>query len=158
TKHLERLAIPDTVPLALASAAYSKPTLEQTLPDFESCWFRQKHPHSDPKRQLALTAAQRSAYIEAKYDQRANRQTHMLLGHADYGQRFGLERGYAISHDVLFPDEPKLPNKGPGPVAEMQDSQLLLQVSNYAFGRGGRLFFFIRNADLAAANFSRVWV
>jgi uncharacterized protein YwqG len=157
TKGVVRLAAPPAVPVTHAAAKLAKPVAEPTLPDAESCWFFEGGTISDRRRQLALTGTQRSAYIAARYDARANRKTRMLLGHADYVQPWGLENGYLTSHDHLFPEEPAL-ERSPKLVRDFQAAQLLLQISHDAFGRGGRLFFFIRSADLAAGDFSRVWV
>lgn len=126
--------------------------VEPTLPDRESVRIDR----------LALRDEEARAYSEMQSEQNANRILHQLLGHAAYMQPYAAELSYRISHPRLFPDETRLPDKLGTPFSDsFMRPRLLLQVGSnetgMEFGRSGRLYFFIREDDLASHDFSRVW-
>ena len=149
---LVRTSIPETMSAdARWDACALSRTRERTLPDLECAYFER----------FQLATRQRESYAEAQYNQNANIILHQLLGWAAYMQPYALEHSYARAHPVLFPDEPALPRSGPARTRAMLRGRLLLQVgsneSGMQFGRSGRLYFFIREDDLSAKDFSRVW-
>lgn len=111
---------------------------------------------------LALTAEEWEDYAELRREARGDARAHRLLGHEDSTQPYALERGYAAAREALFPGLPPFADLDTAARrAETATSRLLLQVdeedNGMRFGRDGRLFFFIRDADLAAARFDRAW-
>lgn len=121
---------------------------EPTLPSYESSAFDA----------LRLSARARTAWTEADYELDANVELHLLLGWAAQLQPYALESSYKEAHAILYPKERALPKK---PTARTYEKcRLLLQLDEIGpmrFGRGGRLYFFIREDDLTAGDFSRVW-
>ena len=105
-----------------------------------------------------------NAYVNLRNELRANQNIHQMFGHADDVQPYALENSYGSTRDVFFPDG--RPFRGLTPKEQNEEffqGRLLLQVdeekdSGMQFGRGGRLFFFIREQDLKTRDFSKVWV
>jgi uncharacterized protein YwqG len=87
-----------------------------------------------------------------------------MFGHADDVQPYALENSYERVRDVFFPDGRPFKSLTPKERAEeFFQGRLLLQIDEeksgkMQFGRGGRLYFFIREQDLKARDFSKVWV
>jgi uncharacterized protein YwqG/predicted DNA-binding WGR domain protein len=104
------------------------------------------------------------AYAELLYELRANENIHQMLGYADGVQPYTLENSYQDVRDVFFPgNRPFKSLSEEEQSEEIFQGRLLLQVSGETsnkmeFGQGGRLFFFIREQDLKARDFSKVWV
>jgi uncharacterized protein YwqG/predicted DNA-binding WGR domain protein len=104
------------------------------------------------------------AYAELLYELRANENIHQMLGHADGVQPYTLENGYQDVRDVFFPGNSPFKSLSEEEQSEeIFQGRLLLQISGeksnkMEFGQGGRLFFFIREQDLKARDFSKVWV
>jgi len=134
---------------------------EITLPNVETCYIGGPG-NSDAK--VELTEEEWNAYVDLRSEFRADKNIHQMLGHADDVQPYALENSYESVRDVFFPDgrpfkslTPKEQNE------EFFQGRLLLQVveekgSKMQFGRGGRLFFFIRDQDLKARDFTKVCV
>jgi hypothetical protein len=134
---------------------------EVTLPCVETCYLGAP---GDTAAKLELSQDEWDAYADLHNEWRANKDIHQMFGHADDVQPYGLENSYASVRDVFFPDgrpfqslPPKEQNE------EFLQGRLLLQISEeknckMQFGRGGRLYFFIREKDLKARDFSKVWV
>ncbi len=93
------------------------------------------------------------------YKQRAKQRICQMLGHSDDCQPYALERGYDHVQNQLFAGEPTI--SGAALQEQLEQSRLLLQVdavgNGMRFGRDGRLFFFIREADLKRKDFTKVW-
>jgi uncharacterized protein YwqG/predicted DNA-binding WGR domain protein len=113
---------------------------------------------------VELTEEEWNAYADVLNELRANERIHQMLGYADDVQPFALENGYENVRDRFFP--------GTSPFSTLSDSEkyaeyfqgrLLLQIDDepsikMEFGSSGRLFFFIREQDLKARDFTKVWV
>jgi predicted DNA-binding WGR domain protein/uncharacterized protein YwqG len=135
--------------------------IEITLPNIETCYIGGPG-NSDAK--VELSEEEWSAYAGLLNELRAKQNIHQMFGHADDVQPYALENSYERVRSVFFPDgrpfqslTPKEQNE------EFLQGRVLLQVdeeksSKMQFGRGGRLFFFIREQDLKARDFSKVWV
>ena len=141
----------DVGPLAFAR--------EPTLPAVETCFIGE----AGGGGRVVLTGDEWEVYAELRAEGRADRAIHQLLGHADATQPFAMERAYAALRPGFFPD---LPARAAVSTAdwqrELEGIRLLLQVDELGggpyFGRDGRACFFIRDADLARGDFTRVWV
>ena len=155
---------PAAPPDALASPArYAATALafarESTLPAVETCFIGE----AGGVGRVILTEDEWEAYAELCGEERADRAIHQLLGHADVTQPFAMERAYAMLRARFFPE---LPERAAIEDAdwqrELEGVRLLLQVDELRggprFGRDGRAYFFIRDADLARGDFTRVWV
>lgn len=135
-------------------------TAEMTLPHVETCFI------GDPRDAggvLALTADEWDVYSDLLYEQRANHKIHQMLGHSDDYQPSMMEAGYWRVRRQFFPETASMEKFALDSLQpELETGRLLLQVdaesNGMEFGRGGRLYFFIRSQDLAARDFSRVWV
>ena len=134
---------------------------EVTLPNIESRYIGVTG-NSDAK--VELTEEEWDAYAELRDEMRSNHTIHQMLGHADDVQPYALENSYKSVRDTFFSDGRPFKNLTPKEQSEeLFRGRLLLQVNtdesmNMIFGRGGRLFFFIRDQDLIAKDFSKVWV
>jgi predicted DNA-binding WGR domain protein/uncharacterized protein YwqG len=134
---------------------------EVTLPNIETCYIGGPG-NSDAK--VELTEEEWDAYIDLRSAFRADKNIHQMFGHADDVQPYALENSYESIRDAFFPDGRDF--KGLSDKERNEEffqGRLLLQVdeeksSKMHFGRGGRLFFFIRDKDLKARDFSKVWV
>jgi len=134
---------------------------EMTLPNVETSYIGGPG-NSDAK--VELTDEEWNAYVNLRNELRANQNIHQMFGHADDVQPYALENSYGSTRDVFFPDG--RPFRGLTPKEQNEEffqGRLLLQVdeekdSGMQFGRGGRLFFFIREQDLKTRDFSKVWV
>jgi uncharacterized protein YwqG len=113
---------------------------------------------------IELTEEEWGAYSDLHYELRANADVHQMLGYADDVQPYALENSYEGVRDVFFPGtSPFKSLSRQEQNEEIFQGRLLLQISreklaNMQFGRGGSLFFFIREQDLKARDFSKVWV
>jgi uncharacterized protein YwqG/predicted DNA-binding WGR domain protein len=134
---------------------------EVTLPNIETCYIGGP---GNNHAKVELTEEEWDAYADLCDKLRANQNIHQMFGHADDAQPYALENSYESVRDVFFADgrpfkslTPKEQNE------EFHQGRLLLQVDEeksikMQFGRGGRLYFFIREQDLKARDFSKVWV
>lgn len=135
-------------------------TAEVTLPHVETCFISDR---GDAGGVLALTEDEWDVYSDLLYEQRANHKIHQMLGHSDDYQPYMMESGYWRVRRQFFPEMPSMEKFALDSLQpELETGRLLLQVdaesNGMEFGRGGRLYFFIRSQDLAARDFSRVWV
>jgi uncharacterized protein YwqG len=134
---------------------------ELTLPNIETCYIGVT---GDTTARVELTEEEWNAYIELRSEFRADKNIHQMFGHADDVQPYALENSYASVRNVFFPDGRHFKSLTPKEQAEeFFQGRLLLQIdeeksSKMQFGRGGRLYFFIREQDLKARDFSKVWV
>jgi uncharacterized protein YwqG/predicted DNA-binding WGR domain protein len=134
---------------------------EATLPNIETSYIGLTG-NADAK--VELTQEEWDAYAELRYELRSNQTIHQMMGHADDVQPYALENSYESVRDTFFSDGrafKDLTRKEQS--GELFRGRLLLQIDtdknmNMTFGRGGRLFFFIRDKDLIAKDFSKVWV
>lgn len=153
---------PTPVPLHVQfNACELKFANEVTLPNIETCQIGGPG-NADAK--VELTGEEWDAYAGLRYELRANQKIHQMLGHADDLQPFALENGYENARDKFFPGSrpfKELPQKEQ--YEELFQGRLLLQIqeepcNKMRFGRDGALYFFIREQDLKARDFSKVWV
>ena len=134
---------------------------EVTLPSVETCYIGGP---GDTGAKVELTEEEWKAYANLRYEWRANKNIHQMLGHADDVQPYALENSYESVRDVFFADGRAFKSLTPKEQSEeFFQGRLLLQVDEeksikMQFGRGGRLYFFIREQDLKARDFSKVWV
>lgn len=134
---------------------------EITLPKIETCYIGGPG-NKDAK--VELTEEEWDPYIDLLSEFRADQNIHQMFGHADDVQPYALENSYAEVRDVFFPDGRPFESLTPKEQnVEFFQGRLLLQVdeeksSKMQFGRGGRLYFFIREQDLKARDFTKVWV
>jgi hypothetical protein len=147
-------APPRYAPVAIAFAA------EPTLPAVETCFIDEA---GGAEGRVVLTEEEWAAYAELRASARANRAIHQMLGHPDVTQPFAMERAYAALRPRLFPDLPARADLPAGAwQRELAGARLLLQVDELPdgppFGRDGRAFFFIREADLLRGDFARAWL
>ncbi|MES2464342.1 MAG: YwqG family protein [Armatimonadota bacterium] len=151
------LDIPDherykpNVPVALLA--------EPTLPHVETGFIGE--PDSE-RGALMLTAEEWGFYADVLHSEIRVSPIHQMLGHSDDSQPYAMEGSFQRIRPVLFPELP--PFESLTEAEQQQESianRLLLQIDAHDngmwFGRGGRLYFFIRESDLAARDFSRVW-
>ena len=158
---LERTPFPAAIPddqrykPSIPAAIFSEPT----LPHVETCFIGDPN---DGRGELMLTAEEWNVYAgELRHELRTS-PAHQMLGHSDDNQPYAMEGGFQRVRPVLFPELPSLES-----LTETQRQQehianrLLLQIDAHEngmwFGRGGPLYFFIREEDLAARDFSRIW-
>ena len=131
---------------------------EPTLPPVETAWIGDP---DDATGLVVLNQEEWNAYAELRHEWR-KRPTFSMLGYSDDTQPAALEGGYDNVRATFFSD---LPDRNAlsetERYAEYRQGRLLLQLdevdSKISFGRGGRLFFFIREQDLAAREFGKVW-
>jgi len=134
---------------------------ELTLPNIETCYIGGP---GNKEAKVELTEEEWNAYIDLRAEFRADQNIHQMFGHADDVQAYALENGYESVRDVLFPDgRPFKSLTTKEQYEEFFQGRLILQIdeekgSKMQFGRGGRLYFFIREQDLKARDFSKVWV
>lgn len=132
--------------------------LEQTVPPLES-------PHYDALAgPLDDAAFQRFADFIACHGANAERPVHRLLGHPEPVQGDMYTECQLVAHglycgDSRHADDPRVPALRPGALSW----RLLLQVDTedvdaMMWGDAGRLYFWIREDDLAAGNFDATWV
>ena len=153
-------APPDTLaPPARYAAVALAFARESTLSAVETCFIGE----AGGVGRVILTEDEWEAYAESRAEERADRAIHQMLGHADVTQPFAMERAYAMLRARFFPE---LPERAAIEDAdwqrELEGVRLLLQVDELRggprFGRDGRAYFFIRDADLTRGDFTRVWV
>lgn len=134
--------------------------VENCLPSLETSYF--PRPESDDGH-IKLTQEEWETYRALRYDLRANLGIHQMLGCADQWAATTDEESYWRWRDHLFPELP--PEEALSTAernTEAASIRLLLQVNTFDdtaewWGRGGTLYFFIRECDLRACNFSKVW-
>lgn len=157
---LMRTSAPASIPkeVRYAPCALSFAT-EVTLPHVETCFIGCQGREAG---KLVLTEEEWSVYAELIYEARANHGIHQMLGHSDDVQPYAMEGGYLDARHEFFqglPDYEALSVEEQQ--RELEQGRLLLQIdeelNGMRFGRGGRLYFFIREPDLAARNFTQVW-
>ncbi len=133
---------------------------ELTLPSLETSYF--PRPNSEEGR-VDLTADEWQVYGQLRYDLRANVEIHQLLGFADQWSTTVDEGSYWRLGSKLRGDDRTW---GDVPVTERlqaaESIRLLLQVGTFDrsahwWGRNGTLYFFIRESDLLAREFTKVW-
>ena len=132
---------------------------EQTLPHVETTWIGNKGGSDGVVR---MSGDEWLAYAELRSEWIfRNVFRHRLLGYSDDVQPMLLERGYHNAREVLFPELwPPKDVHDPALDDEFRRGRLLLQVESHddmEFGRWGCGAFFIREDDLKAARFDRVW-
>jgi uncharacterized protein YwqG len=157
---LERREIPTDIPeaqrykLGVPVAIFSEPT----LPHVETCFIGDE---DDMRGELMLTAEEWDVYADELKSKIRVYPAHQMLGYSDDSQPMAMEGSFAQERLTLFPELPPLESLTPAErQRENTANRLLLQVdadNGMWFGRGGPLYFFIRGADLAAQDFSRVW-
>ena len=158
---LRRLEFPSAVPEECRYQPCALTfTTEATLPHVETCFIGNR---GDTGGALALAEDEWDVYSDLLYEQRANHKIHQMLGHSDDYQPYMMESGYWRVRRQFFPDMPSMEKFALDSLQpELETGRLLLQVdaesNGMEFGRGGRLYFFIRSQDLAERDFSRVWV
>jgi uncharacterized protein YwqG len=166
TDQLERLEFPEALIEQDRSASCTVTSFraEWTLPHVETCFIGDQGSHQG---QLVLTEEEWSSYSELRYELRSNQYIHQMLGHSDDVQPYAMEGvGYTTVRDQLFPEWSPVTDEfwgSPAFQTEVKQGRLLLQLrefvgSMFLGGREGHLFFFVKNNDLAARNFDRVWV
>jgi uncharacterized protein YwqG/predicted DNA-binding WGR domain protein len=134
---------------------------EVTLPNAETCYIGGPG-NTDAK--VELTEDEWDAYITLREGLRANKNIHQMLGHSDDVQPYAMENGYENVRDLFFPGSSPFESLTQKKrYEEYFQGRLLLQIDEeknikMQFGRGGRLYFFIREQDLKARDFSKVWV
>lgn len=133
---------------------------EQTVPSIETSFL--PAPGSDAGL-LNLTEEEWEAFSELRYELRANREIHQMLGFADQWSTATDEASYWHARPRRFPEAPEREALSRGErIATARGIRLLLQVGVFDpsaewWGRNGSLYFFIRDADLAARDFTRAW-
>jgi len=133
---------------------------ELILPKDETTWIES----AGPRPQDAFIHM-RSEEIEAFWKLRdeyvRDAPTHRLLGYADNVYGYLLENGYERARSKHFPRLPKWERlTSTQQHKEYRKGTLLLQVTTHddmMFGRGACGAFGIRNEDLKAKRFNRVW-
>jgi hypothetical protein len=152
---------------------------EETLPSLESSYIGERpheeewEPETDEARErlanwkfaalgLKVTEEEWLAYADLHYPLRTCPCIHQMLGHPDGIHGYPKESAYMDVRDRFFPGRPPFGSlSASAQLEELSHGRLLLQVNHEAngmwFGRNGRLFFFIRDQDLAASDFSHVW-
>lgn len=132
---------------------------EQTLPHVETTWIGHQG-GSDGLVRMGSDEWLAYAELRSKWIYR-NVFRHRLLGYSDDVQPMQLENGYRNARELLFPELwPPKDVHDPALDDEYRRGRLLLQVESHddmAFGRWGCGAFFIREDDLEAARFDRVW-
>lgn len=128
--------------------------IEMTLPNIETTFIGK----------VEMTQEEWDAYAQLRDELRLNQTIHQMMGHADDVQPYALENSYERVRDTFFPGDRAFKDLTPKEKSqEYFKGRLLLQIEtdknmNMTFGRGGRLFFFIREWDLIMKDFSKVWV
>lgn len=157
---LERTELPADIPEnqrykpSVPAAIFSEPT----LPHVETCFIGDSE---DEHGELTLTAEEWDVYADELRREMRVFPAHHMLGHSDDNQPGAMEGGFAQVRSILFPE--LLPLKSLTEAEQQSEhtaNRLLLQVdadNGMWFGRGGPLYFFIRDADLVVQDFSRVW-
>lgn len=161
TATLERRAFPPTlhegVQYAPRAVAFRT---EQTVPSIETSFL--PAPGSDSGA-LKLTEEEWEVFSELRYELRANLEIHQMLGFADQWAATTDEGSYRQVRPERFPEAPDWDVlSAEGRLATARSIRLLLQVGIFDhaadwWGRNGKLYFFIRDEDLARQDFSRAW-
>ncbi len=120
---------------------------EWTLPAVETCWIGEPGD--------VLTEEEWKVYAEL-CDEATVLPRHLLLGHSDDSQPYALEAGYQMVRSEFWPELPP----ATATTAEQQTNRLLLQIdaaeeTGMWFGRGGPVYFGIRDEDLKNRDFSK---
>jgi uncharacterized protein YwqG len=131
-----------------------------SLPQVETCFIGAE---VNQEAMLVLTDKEWDIYSRLRHRQYVRKSVHKLLGYSDDSQPFAMEWSYSLVRDKLFPNP--LPFDSLSKVeqqVELVEGRLLFQLdglleTNMWFGRGGNLFFFIRQDDLIARDFSKAW-
>lgn len=122
---------------------------ECTLPGVETCWIGEPGD--------VLTDEEWEIYAELCHEATVFPR-HLFLGHSDDSQPYAIEGGYQMVRSEFWPElVPIAASK-----AEQQTNRLLLQIdaddaTGMWFGRGGPVYFGIRDQDLRNRDFSKVW-
>ncbi len=157
---LRRTSAPGSIP---EQVRYKPCTLsfngEETLPNVETCFIGRQGSEAG---KLLLTEEEWGVYVELCSEIRANERIHQMLGHSNDVQPYAMEGSYLYIRDEIFPDLPDYETLlVEEQQRELEQGRLLLQIdeelNGMRFGRSGRLYFFLREQDLAARNFSQVW-
>lgn len=151
------LPLPEDVRYGTCALSFAN---EPTLPHVETSFIGSA---DDASGVVVLSEDEWSVYADLHYEWRANHTIHQLLGHADQTQPGAMEGCYLRLRGSLFPESsPWEQLSDAAQQQELTEGRLLLQVdeapNGMRFGRDGRLFFFVRERDLAARDFGRVWV
>jgi uncharacterized protein YwqG len=122
---------------------------EWTLPRVETCWIGEPGD--------VLTDEEWEIYSELCHEATVYPR-HLLLGHSDDSQPYAIEGGYQLVRAEFWPELPP----ATASTAEQQTNRLLLQIdaadeTGMWFGRGGPVYFGIRDEDLSSRDFSKVW-
>ena len=131
---------------------------EQTLPHVETTWIGDGGKANGFVR---MGPEEWGAYADLRRQWVRTGMCHRLLGYSDDVQPYRLENGYRDARALLFPELG--PAKGATDEAleaEYRRGRLLFQVQSHDdmdFGRWGCGAFFIREDDLKARRFDRVW-
>ena len=110
-----------------------------------------------------MTNDEWQAYGELQYDLRANIEIHQMLGFADQWSTTVDEGSYWRWRSELVGDGGTWKSASASERLKAAESiRLLLQVGIFDdsadwWGRNGTLYFFIRESDLLARDFSKVW-
>lgn len=157
---LTRTSAPSQLPPETNYGACSlRFTTEWTLPKVETCFIAA---YGSAEGKLVLTPDEWAVYAGLRYEARANRTIHHLLGYSDDMQPGAMELSYSWVRASFFPELAPWAELGARERQhEFEQGRLLLQIdgerNGMQWGRDGRLFFFIREADLDARDFSKVW-
>lgn len=135
-------------------------TTEVTLPRPETCFIGAP---GDTSAKLGLTQEEWDTYIQLLYELRANKSMHQMLGYSDDAQPYAMENGYENVRDKFFPGSSPFKSLTPDEQnEEFFQGRLLLQIDEEKSIKMrigyGRLYFFVREQDLKAKDFSKVWV
>jgi hypothetical protein len=155
---LNRRSTPDNVPREHIYAALAVSyAVMRLLPNVETSFVGEPN---DGRGIVTLNDDEWEVYAELRPE--LIRNVDHLLGYSQDSQPYAMEASYARYRSALFPELPDWKTLSEEEQQrEYYDYSLLLQVEPHNngmhFGRGGALFFFIRNADLARRDFSRVW-
>ena len=130
-------------------------TREMTLPDAETTWIGMAESED------AFVRLEREEWMEyaTRRQQWSEGFRHRLLGYSDDVQPWQLEGGYNRYRHYLFPGEPDPQTKAEEQAA-YRKGRLLFEIESHddmSFGRWGCGAFFIRDEDLRARRFDRVW-
>jgi len=150
-------ALPDNRPFGTCDLTFRSST---SLPQVETCFIGNE---ANKEASVVLMNEEWRIYAGLRYEQYSATTVHKLLGYSDDAQPYAMENSYSNIRDLLFPH--------PSPFEaltevdqqeELVEGRLLLQLDSLPeidmhFGRDGMLFFFIREQDLRARDFSRVW-
>ena len=151
--------VPDSARFACLRVKFQQ---EMTLPTMDTPYLCFSRGYEDAL--VCLDDDSAMEYGDVRYDLRANIELHQMLGYSDQYATNADMASYFTWRQHLFPRlKPAGEIDRKARFREGRNIRLLLQLETLRwptvtyFGRNGHLYFFIRENDLKARRFDRVW-